>query len=218
MDVLNWRLNKKKEEKIDTSEDFKEPPSINGNWRIFNPKHQSRYKHSPLPFSHFISTISKSPGFENFSSKSFSNPSKSIRRRIIPSYGIIAHSITPDNEIIRCIVQKKDTIPYSEFLRDKLSDELLVELIPKFSKQEKERIIKCYNENRVKDLLIDLWSLKKTDNEIYILVEKITKSIEKYYDLFNDKNIGLDENPWEFPKGREHNGENKIRCALREWE
>lgn len=235
MDILNWRLKRKeekeeKEEKNDTEKKEEKDDGINGNWRIPNIKHQSKYKSCPLsssPYSSFYSPSfvsyspsssfknkerKKTPGFENFNkSKSFNFEKK--YRKIIPSYGIIALTITQNNTLEFCISQKKDTIPYSEFLRNKLDEKTLPELIPFFSKQEKKRIITCYNENRLEDLYEDFWSNKKVGS-----VEKIKELIEKYYELFDNDTIGLDENPWEFPKGRKHHHENNIRCAIREWE
>lgn len=231
--------------------------TINGNWRLHNPNHRSIYifsksfgkkRRNSSYSSRSYKSSSKSPyssfksfkafkSFNSYKSKSFQN------KRAIVSYGIIPYSIftrkDERDELKYLISQKKDTIPYTEFLRNKLSREQLPGLIPYMSKDEKKRIIKCYlseygedkkdkedkkdeeDENlKFIDLWLDLWTTrhKVFNGEFDIAIIDCKKNIELYWDLFNDETIGLDENPWEFPKGRKHQNETSIRCALRECE
>src|SRR5579871_2576209 len=102
---------------MDSKKDDKN--NINGNWRLFNPNHISNYNHNSFHWKRKKLSIKKT--------------------KSIVSYGILAHDVFINNDEIvinYCLTQRRDTIIYMEFLRNRISDEKLPNLLPSMTKDE----------------------------------------------------------------------------------
>ncbi len=140
---------------------------------------------------------------------------------MITSYGIILYTKNTkdkNGDILFQLIKRRDSIAYSEFLKNNNIHEL-DKYINFMSKDEIKRCI-IYKDNP-EILWDDLWAnhncyfYKK--NKEY-LQEKIKENINKFIDKFQKENIGLNENNWGFAKGRKKIRESEIECALREFE
>lgn len=149
----------------------------------------------------------------------------SDEKRAITSYGIILFTSNDRNrgEILYLLSQRRDSISYSEFLRDNLTDENISMHISLMSQEERNRCIKYYRQNRAQDLWDDLWVNHRNriyKNDMSRCCESFNRNMEKYLPLFFQE--GKMENSWGFAKGRKYdrNGKNEtdLQCALREFE
>ncbi len=137
-----------------------------------------------------------------------------LKRRAITSYGIIL--FTMDNnpvksQILYQLIQRRDSISYSEFLQDRLPpDKIEMHIKYLMSKEEKQRCLEFYNKKDPESLWNDLWINHKS--HIY------KNNMEKYIGLFQDQESCRKENSYGFPKGRKHVTEDALNCALREFE
>ena len=139
-----------------------------------------------------------------------------INRRPISSYGIIAHTLYK-SEIKYLLGMRRDTISYCEFLKNNLPIDIIPMHMNLMSKEEKHRILN----HTFDDLWDDLWINHKS--KLYRSEHKRCKdafpdNVEKYRVMLEDDDIGSNENPWGFPKGRKHISESELNCALREFE
>lgn len=157
------------------------------------------------------------------------NEYKHLREKAITSYGIITYTWIRDldkngkvsKELKFLLAQRRDTIHYMEFPRCKGNNKEMEKIISLMTKEEKQRIMKCYYSNTLVDLWFDLWINKRSKafkREFKQALENYKINIEKYKDLLLDENIGIDETPWCFPKGRKHHNETELECAMREFE
>jgi len=144
--------------------------------------------------------------------------------KAITSYGVICTTIIRKNgkrKIFYLFTQRRDTIAYIEFFRDKVKQADMFKIISLMSKDEKKRILSCYNNSKLDELWYDLWvdeRIKAFISEFDKVMESCKKNIKKYKHYFENENIGLEENPWLFPKGRKHLIETELDCSLREFE
>lgn len=149
---------------------------------------------------------------------------KNLLNKAITSYGIIVYTwIRKDKfkELRFLLPQRRDTIHYIEFPKYNCDDRMVPKIISLMTKDEKKRIMNCYNSDRLVDLWFDLWINKRSKTfkkEFKSALENYRNNIEKYKDLLLDEKIGLDECPWQPPKGRKHVNETELECALREFE
>lgn len=156
--------------------------------------------------------------FKEFNTK-FSN------RRAITSYGIILFTVENKprrNQILYQIVQRRDSISYSEFLQDRLPpDKIEMHIKDLMSKDEKKRCLEYYYKNDPESLWNDLWINHKSHvykNNMKRCCESFMFNMKKFIHLFEDLDHGRCENTWGFPKGRKHFYETELECALREFE
>lgn len=150
----------------------------------------------------------------------------------ITSYGLICFKKI-NNEINYVMIQKKDTIAYTEFLRGKweLNDLIYIKrLFSKMTLDEKKsflnftfdelwkklwnhtnqepKYVKECNKSSVKfKKLKDGYHVKQLDGKIIMV------NIEHF--ILNT--LSLHEQDWEFPKGRRKQNESDIECSLREF-
>lgn len=149
---------------------------------------------------------------------------KNLINKAITSYGIILYTwIRKDKikELRFLLPQRRDTIHYIEFSKYNCDDRMVPKIISLMTKDEKKRIMNCYNSNRLIDIWFDLWINKRSKTfkkEFKSAIENYKNNIEKYKDLLLDEKLGLDECPWQPPKGRKHVDETELECAKREFE
>jgi 8-oxo-dGTP pyrophosphatase MutT (NUDIX family) len=154
-------------------------------------------------------------------------------REPLTSYGLICYNNFNDDENPEykvVMIRRKDTIGYVEFLRGKynlLYEDYIIKLFDMMTKIEKERILKVYDFDKLRTMIgmtkknyiykneYDTAKIKfkylinntiKNNKEITILENLIKKS----------KNI-WEETEWGLPKGRKHQKESSINCAVREF-
>lgn len=135
----------------------------------------------------------------------------------IRSYGIIA--INKDNHFL--LIQRKDTIGYTDFLRGKYIKDGKIDmyklncLICEMSEDEKKRI----TENSFEHLWDCLWLGQKTGlftNEKQKAKKLFEEGIGKNQIKISQKSRYSDSE-WGFPKGRKNLHELAIQCAIREF-
>lgn len=152
----------------------------------------------------------------------------------VSSYGIICFKRI-DGVIKYILVQKKDSIPFTEFLRGKYeinNYNYLLKLFSKMTQSEKNAIVA----KRFNDLWKGLWNHSNDQNQKF--QKEFSKSQVKFNKLRNgiymkriDGNVQLvnlnilvantpcaDEQIWEAPKGRRRLYESDLKCALREFQ
>lgn len=144
----------------------------------------------------------------------------------LTSYGVICfrnnHFDINKFEII--LIRRKDTIGYVEFLRGKYSienKEYIIELLNLMTPYEKDNLIKVRDFDKLREML----GMNKKSSAYK---NEYEDAKNKYNTLLEDTETGLDklveksktiwDTPeWEIPKGRRHNNEKKINCAVREF-
>lgn len=147
----------------------------------------------------------------------------------ITSFGIICHKII-NNKLYYLMVQRKDSLCYTEFIRGKYDIKnirYISKLLKNMTFEEQENI-----KNKSFD---HLWNTMWVNNHNNMRKE-YNNSMNKFKTLKNGYkiktnnvivNISLDylihntymeETEWEFPKGRRKINEKDIHCALREFE
>ena len=65
--------------------------------------------------------------------------------KLITSFGIISYTRTRDNQYLYLLGQRRDSISYSEFLKNNLNDTTVIMHINLMSSEERERCIYHYN-------------------------------------------------------------------------
>lgn len=147
------------------------------------------------------------------------------RKKAIISYGILAYTVeaNPDGKktIKYQLIQRRDTIAYIEFIRNKLDISEIERYVKLMTKEEIKRIYNCYKEDRLQDLWDELWVSRAGafSREYKSAIKNLKINIENnILDKIEDVNIGLDELPWSFSKGRKHESESERECAMREFE
>ncbi len=160
------------------------------------------------------------------------------------SYGIIAYKII-DNNPLYCLVCRKDSFTYSEFLRSKyeLEDVDSIYRIIKFmTKDEHKKLLNSDFET----MWDNLWFLDKKmiysgkfkkeftnskykfetlkkgytttiHTDLGIKIKKHIKLDNILKELENNKEFIYDEPEWGFPKGKKNENESSIECAKREF-
>jgi 8-oxo-dGTP pyrophosphatase MutT (NUDIX family) len=139
--------------------------------------------------------------------------SYSACKKPVKSFGFIAFN--DKNEFL--LIQRKDSIGYTDFLRGKYSNiQEVINLIEEMTNKEKYDII-----NKTFDELWDeLWIRK--NNGIYVREKTKAKRMFNNIDAKNlIKSSGISrylESEFEFPKGRKKLNESDVKCAKREFE
>lgn len=150
----------------------------------------------------------------------------------ITSFGVIMYKII-NNQVFYLMVQRKDTLCYTEFIRGKYdvkNIKYISKLIANMTVTEQQRIL----HNNFDTLWSAMW-VNNTNNNVR---KEYANSIPKFnmlkhgYQIKSSNNeirtvnfeslvedtTCLSENEWEFPKGRRKINERDISCALREFE
>lgn len=150
----------------------------------------------------------------------------------ITSYGLICIKIE-ENTKKYLMVQRKDSLSYTEFIRGKYTLENLDYLLELFSRMTEVERLRIYHYE-----FDDLWNSLWIDNNMkfnkdYNTSKTKFNTLQNGYTLqrlngdcikinlifiMNKSNSILYENEWEFPKGRRKINESDISCAFREFE
>ncbi len=142
------------------------------------------------------------------------------KRRAITSYGIVL--FTNDKGCIKYLIgQRRDSISYAEFLKNKLPEDVIKMHINLMSKEERKRCLEFYLNNNAESLWEDLWVNHKSRiyrNDYLKCCRSFKLNMEIYMNEFLDETQGKKENDWGFPKGRKMFSETELNCALREFE
>lgn len=152
------------------------------------------------------------------------NRLKSINVEInipITSYGIILYTFEKNKYLKYLVCQRRDSISYIQYLQDLIDEKNIIKYINLMSKEEKDRCLEYYYKQEAHTIWKDLWinhNSKIYKKDYKRCTEVFLKNMEKYIEYFKDDKLGQKENEWCFPKGRKHNNENEIECALREFE
>ena len=139
----------------------------------------------------------------------------------ITSYGIILYTCEKNKYLKYLVCQRRDSISYIQYLQDLIDEKNIIKYINLMSKEEKDRCLEYYSKQEAHTIWKDLWinhNSKIYKKDYKRCTEVFLKNMEKYLEYFKDDKLGQKENEWCFPKGRKHNNENEIECALREFE
>lgn len=138
------------------------------------------------------------------------------------SYGIICYRKNEIDETEILLIRRKDTIGYIEFLRGKYNvddDEYIIKLINFMTNEEKKRILEIKNF----DMLRTLLGMNKKNsihrleyNEANIKFNKLLEN-NKIDELFSRSTTNWIYQEWGLPKGRKHQKETNMECAIREF-
>jgi 8-oxo-dGTP pyrophosphatase MutT (NUDIX family) len=148
----------------------------------------------------------------------------------ITSFGVILHKYI-NNKIYYIMVQRKDSLCFTEFVRGKYdlkNIKYILKLISNMTLEEQKSI----QTNDFDFLWSEMW-VNNTNNmkkEYNVSKNKFNKLKAGYKVKSNDEIINIDlnffisknqyivESEWEFPKGRRKLHESDLHCALREFE
>jgi 8-oxo-dGTP pyrophosphatase MutT (NUDIX family) len=139
----------------------------------------------------------------------------------ITSYGIVLYTYEKNKYLKYLVCQRRDSISYIQYLQDLIDENNILKYINLMSKEEKERCLEYYYKKDPHSIWKDLWinhNSKIYKTEYNRCTDIFLKNMEKYLHYFKDETIGQKENQWCFPKGRIHENETEINCALREFE
>jgi 8-oxo-dGTP pyrophosphatase MutT (NUDIX family) len=164
----------------------------------------------------FVNTKCVKINDKNMSNSSLIVPRK---RKFIPSYGIILYTITNDGQYLYLLNERRDSISYTEYIKNALPVELIPMHINLMSKDEQKRCLKYYKNNDFLSIWEDLWTNHKNRtyrSDYERCRQAFYKNMSTY--LFYFENGGQKSNAWGFPKGRKYYSENEVDCALREFE
>lgn len=139
------------------------------------------------------------------------------------SYGVICYKKDKENKSKILLIRRKDTIGYIEFLRGKYdvdNDDYIINLIDFMTIEEKERILNVSDFDELRNMLG--MSKKNTIhrqeyNEASIKFNKLLDG-NRLRDLFKRSTSNWTEAEWGLPKGRKHQRENNMTCAVREFQ
>lgn len=139
----------------------------------------------------------------------------------VRSYGIIAYRITKSNEKEYLIIQRKDTIGKTDFMRGKYKTKGVINwgklksLIEEMTDIEKLEIL-----NTPKEVV---WNNMWLDHNSGIFKNEKNKAMNMFKEidyktlLKESMPSRYKENEWGFPKGRKNLSESVIECAIREF-
>jgi len=144
----------------------------------------------------------------------------------LTSYGVICfrynHFDINKFEII--LIRRKDTIGYVEFLRGKYSIEnkdYIIELLNLMTQYEKDKLINVRDFDKLREMLGMTKKSSAYKNEYEDAKAKFNVLLEDEQDgldkLVLKSQTFWDTPEWEIPKGRRHNNEKNINCAVREF-
>jgi 8-oxo-dGTP pyrophosphatase MutT (NUDIX family) len=147
-----------------------------------------------------------------------------LRNSPITSYGIILFTVVEVNgrsEILYQLCQRRDSISYAEFLKNKLEPNVVDMHINLMSDAERERCIYYYARGDPESLWDDLWINHKSriyKNDMQKCCDAFKINMKKHINKFLHPQGNRTENPWGFSKGRKLPAESDIDCAIREFQ
>tara|TARA_B110000967_G_C18758262_1_gene496487 strand:- start:170 stop:1066 length:897 start_codon:yes stop_codon:yes gene_type:complete len=135
----------------------------------------------------------------------------------------------PDYRIV--MIRRKDTIGYVEFLRGKYNvenDDYILTLFNTMTIKEKKRLLYMQDFDKLRN---QLGMTKKNyiykneyDNAklkfnklLHIKINESEKIVNKLESLLNKSDNNWEQTEWGLPKGRKHQKESNINCAIREF-
>jgi len=139
----------------------------------------------------------------------------------VTSYGIVLYTYEKNKYLKYMICQRRDSIAFIQFMRNLIEEKDMERYIGLMTKEEKNRCLEFFLKNDPHTIWKDLWVNNRSKiyrQDYKYCSEYFMKNVEKYIDLFEDENTGIDDNTWFFPKGRKNEYENDLECALREFE
>ena len=150
----------------------------------------------------------------------------------ISSYGIVCYKIV-DDIIYYLMIQRKDTLCFTEFIRGKYAIQninYIKKLLSRMTNSEQNQICntkfdvlwsKMWMNNNIK-YNKDYDNSKKKFNKLhqgfYINTIENEKKFIHLNRLVSELNTHFNECEWEFPKGRRKLNESDLNCACREFE
>lgn len=153
-------------------------------------------------------------------SQGYGNPPPPVSKRagMAISYGMIVfYWDQKENKEYYLISQRRDSIPYADFVRGRYKIEYLPRYFSLMTNEERNMIMN-YNFDDIWD---DMHMINKGD------IKNEQRARKCWYKLYTNKIIELllkntksdiNSPEWEFPKGRRMKDEHIIQCALREFE
>lgn len=138
------------------------------------------------------------------------------------SYGILCYKKNSSGNSEILIIRRKDTIGYMEFLRGKYdvdNDEYIIQLIDYMTIDEKKKILMIKDFDKLRNML----GMNKKNSihrqEYNEAGMKFNKLLEngKLDELFKRSETNWIIPEWGIPKGRKHQKENNMECAIREF-
>jgi 8-oxo-dGTP pyrophosphatase MutT (NUDIX family) len=161
-------------------------------------------------------------GKENHLQRECKDPLTSYGVICYKDFGSDGHS---DKRII--MIRRKDTIGYVEFLRGKFNvdnDEYIIKLMNLMTNNEKGKLIAVFDFDKLRNMLgmAKKSYLYKNEYEsakmkFNTLKNKKVDNISKLEYLLKKSNVSWTETEWGIPKGRKHQKESNINCAVREF-
>lgn len=139
------------------------------------------------------------------------------------SYTLFENPNVDPGELLFCMVQRKDTMGYIDFIRGKYPDSnclrketLVTTFVQEMTCNERKRLL----EMSFDDIWEKLWSHHSNRN--YIKQKEYKDAKAKFMsfdllDLFERNNNHWPTHEWGFPKGRKNISESNIDCAIREF-
>ena len=125
------------------------------------------------------------------------------------------------------MIRRKDTIGYMELLRGKYNvnnEDYIIQLMNLMTLEEKNRILEVLNFDKLRTLLgmtkknyIYKNEYETAKKKFNCLLIQQKNNISKIQYLINKSKVVWDETEWGLPKGRKHQKESNINCALREF-
>ena len=148
----------------------------------------------------------------------------------LTSYGVICFKDfggKNNNDMRIIMIRRKDTIGYVEFLRGKFNvdnDDYIIKLMNLMTKEEKGKLLAVFDFDKLRNMLGMAKKSYMYKNEyesakmkFNTLKTKQVNNTSKLEYLLKKSNISWDETEWGIPKGRKHQKESNINCAVREF-
>lgn len=145
------------------------------------------------------------------------------------SYGIICYKVVK-RKLLYLMIQRKDSLCYVEFVRGNYNIQnksYIIKMFEKMTNNEREFI-----KNNDFDIIWNtLWVDNKKNNSYYKSTKEKFITLKKGYYIRGDSGTyffdldivlnscrdNIEEQEWEFPKGRRKLGEKDFQCAIREF-
>ena len=122
------------------------------------------------------------------------------------------------NNLEFCLIQRKHTVNYVQFIRGLYDECEIDKLIILFSRLTNEEYNKIKN-NTFDELWKDIWGGNNNSQDDYNNSKNKFNFTKNYLMNIIDKIILKYDHPeWEFPKGRKNEDESDYDCAIREFE
>ena len=148
----------------------------------------------------------------------------------LTSYGVICYKdfgLENNSDIRIIMIRRKDTIGYVEFLRGKFNvdnDDYIIQLMNLMTNEEKGKLLAVFDFDKLRNMLGMARKSYMYKNEyesaktkFNTLKAKKVENNSKLEYLLRKSNVSWNETEWGIPKGRKHQKESNINCAVREF-